>query len=69
MATITKRNVQRWHFLHALGFDYQSRVPQIIQHSLDDWAKPGKRPMTITITNTVPPITKVSEIRRSRTSP
>ena len=51
------------HFLHALGFDYQSRVPQIIQHSLDDWAKPGKRPMTITITNTVPPITKVTEIK------
>ena len=44
-----------------------------MQHSLDDWAKPGKRPMTITmtitITNTVPPITKVTEIRRSRTSP
>ena len=34
-----------------------------MQHSLDDWAKPGKRPMTITITDTSPPITKVTEIK------
>ena len=35
-----------------------------MQHSLDDWAKSGKRPMTsITITDTSPPITKVTEIK------
>ena len=35
-----------------------SRVPQMNQ-SLDDWAKTGKRPMTVTIIDTGPQVTKI----------